>query len=212
MLPSIADNEWFFDTELLVLAERSGLRIHEVPVDWADDPDSRVHLAKTIAADLKGVWRLMRSPSGLDGHVGGLAMRRKRDETSEAARFASVGALSTLVYLALFLLLRLAVPAYAANLCALAVCSIGNLAAHHQITFSRVGPISRRALVVGACITLLTSISFTTGLLALARSIDPFSAIAEVAGLLVGNALAAFVRFAILRTVVYRTHLHVRSD
>ena len=44
LLPLIEDNGWFFDTELLVLAERSGLRIHEVPVDWVDDPDSRVDL------------------------------------------------------------------------------------------------------------------------------------------------------------------------
>ena len=40
----VEDDEWFFDTELLVLAERNGLRIHEVPVDWADDPDSRVDI------------------------------------------------------------------------------------------------------------------------------------------------------------------------
>ncbi|HEX7805789.1 MAG TPA: dolichyl-phosphate beta-glucosyltransferase, partial [Cellulomonas sp.] len=41
LLPLVADTGWFFDTELLVLAERAGLRIHEVPVDWVDDPDSR---------------------------------------------------------------------------------------------------------------------------------------------------------------------------
>ena len=42
LLPLVEDTGWFFDTELLVLAERAGLRIHEVPVDWVDDPDSRV--------------------------------------------------------------------------------------------------------------------------------------------------------------------------
>src|SRR5207237_2884748 len=47
LLPLVEDDGWFFDTELLVLAEHNGLRIHEVPVDWVDDPDSRVDLAGT---------------------------------------------------------------------------------------------------------------------------------------------------------------------
>ncbi len=54
------DSGWFFDTELLVLAERTGLRIHEVPVDWVDDPDSRVDIVATALEDLKGVARLGR--------------------------------------------------------------------------------------------------------------------------------------------------------
>jgi glycosyltransferase involved in cell wall biosynthesis len=59
LLPLVVDESWFFDTELLVLAERSGLRIHEVPVDWVDDPDSRVKIVATALADLKGVARLV---------------------------------------------------------------------------------------------------------------------------------------------------------
>ncbi len=58
LLPLVRDNEWFFDTELLLLAERNGLRVHEVPVTWIDDPDSRVEVAKTARDDLKGVARL----------------------------------------------------------------------------------------------------------------------------------------------------------
>jgi len=58
LLPAVVDDQWFFDTELLVLAERAGLRIHEVPVDWCDDPDSRVDIAKTVRDDLRGVARL----------------------------------------------------------------------------------------------------------------------------------------------------------
>ncbi|MFT4288497.1 dolichyl-phosphate beta-glucosyltransferase [Nocardioides sp.] len=61
LLPLVRDEEWFFDTELLVLAERAGLRIHEVPVDWIDDPDSRVEIVPTALADLRGVLRLLRS-------------------------------------------------------------------------------------------------------------------------------------------------------
>ena len=41
-----------------MLAERSGLRIHEVPVDWVDDPDSRVDIVATALADLRGVARV----------------------------------------------------------------------------------------------------------------------------------------------------------
>jgi glycosyltransferase involved in cell wall biosynthesis len=58
LLPQVEDNTWFFDTELLVLAQRAGLRVHEVPVDWTDDPDSRVKIVKTALDDLRGVWRL----------------------------------------------------------------------------------------------------------------------------------------------------------
>jgi glycosyltransferase involved in cell wall biosynthesis len=58
LLPLVADRGWFFDTELLVLAERAGLRIHEVPVDWTDDTDSRVDIIDTAVRDLYGIARV----------------------------------------------------------------------------------------------------------------------------------------------------------
>ena len=61
LLPLVRDGEWFFDTELLVLAERAGLRIHEVPVDWVDDPDSSVDIVATALADLRGIARMRRA-------------------------------------------------------------------------------------------------------------------------------------------------------
>jgi len=61
LLPLVVDESWFFDTELLLLAERNRLRIHEVPVDWIEDLDSRVDLIPTIVADLAGLWRVRRS-------------------------------------------------------------------------------------------------------------------------------------------------------
>src|SRR3954449_922268 len=61
LLPLVEDAGWFFDTELLVLAERSGLRIHEVPVDWIDDPDSRVDIVATAVEDLRGIVRVGRA-------------------------------------------------------------------------------------------------------------------------------------------------------
>lgn len=61
LLPLVEDPAWFFDTELLALAERCDLRIHEVPVDWCDDPDSRVDIVSTALEDLRGVRRLRRA-------------------------------------------------------------------------------------------------------------------------------------------------------
>jgi len=55
----VRDQDWFFDTELLIVAQRSGMRIHEVAVDWIDDPDSSVDILATALADLRGVARLM---------------------------------------------------------------------------------------------------------------------------------------------------------
>jgi hypothetical protein len=55
VLPLVEDRGWFFDTELLVLAEHAGLRIHEVPVDWVDDTDSRVDIVATALGDLRGI-------------------------------------------------------------------------------------------------------------------------------------------------------------
>jgi glycosyltransferase involved in cell wall biosynthesis len=62
LLPLVRDDEWFFDTELLIAAQRRGLRIHEVAVDWTDDPDSRVEIVPTALADLRGVTRLLMRP------------------------------------------------------------------------------------------------------------------------------------------------------
>jgi glycosyltransferase involved in cell wall biosynthesis len=58
LVPQVEDQTWFFDTELLVLAQRAGLRVHEVPVEWTDDPDSRVDILRTAVDDLRGVARL----------------------------------------------------------------------------------------------------------------------------------------------------------
>ena len=58
LVPFVKDNAWFFDTELLVVAEKNGYRIKELPVIWTDDPDSRVRILKTALEDVKGLVRL----------------------------------------------------------------------------------------------------------------------------------------------------------
>ncbi len=60
LLPTVADNEWFFDTELLIRAEKLGYGIKQVPVHWTDDPNSHVRIVRTALKDLEGIWRLKR--------------------------------------------------------------------------------------------------------------------------------------------------------
>src|SRR5450631_1891927 len=104
ILPLVEDDEWFFDTELLVTAERLGLRMSEVPVDWVDDPDSRVQILPTAVSDLRGVWRI--SHGRARRLTRGTADRPRSPVDQVAAdqllRFAGVGAISTLGYLFLF--------------------------------------------------------------------------------------------------------------
>ena len=61
LLPHIKDNYWFFDSELLIVGEKSGFRLYEEPVTWIDNPGSTVRVLKTAMGDLKGLWRLMKS-------------------------------------------------------------------------------------------------------------------------------------------------------
>ena len=59
LIPRVVDNEWFFDTELLILAEKLGYRIFDCPVTWVDNPGSTVRVMSTARGDLEGLWRLL---------------------------------------------------------------------------------------------------------------------------------------------------------
>src|SRR5438445_10879994 len=133
LLPLVKDRGWFFDTELLVLAERSGLRIHEVPVDWTDDPDSRVDIVKTATGDLKGVARLTRDLAR--GRVA-LPYVGEPSFSGQVVRFALIGASSTLAFIALYAVLRGSMAAQVANAVALLATAIANTAANRSFTFS----------------------------------------------------------------------------
>src|SRR2546422_1476100 len=113
LLPDVVDEAWFFDTELLVRAQRAGLRIHEVPVDWTDDPDSRVEIIPTAIEDLRDVWRL----------------------SNQLRSFAVIGVLSTLAYIASYAAFRLALPATIANAVSQLLTTLGNTAANRRFTF-----------------------------------------------------------------------------
>ncbi|GGP69245.1 bifunctional glycosyltransferase family 2/GtrA family protein [Streptomyces melanogenes] len=216
LLPMVEDTGWFFDTELLVLAERAGLRIHEVPVDWVDDPDSTVHLVRTATDDLKGVWRVGRAlavgalpldrlarPFGDDprdraisGVPGGLAR--------QLVGFCVIGALSTLFYLGLYSLFRTGTGPQVANAAALLVSAVANTAANRRLTFGVRGRDRAMRHQAQGLVVFAIGLALTSGSLAAlgAANGDP-SHSTEVAVLVAANLAATVLRFLLFRAWVF---------
>jgi putative flippase GtrA len=213
LLPHVLDTAWFFDTELLVLAERSGLRIAEVPVDWVDDPDSRVDIVATAMADLRGIARLGRALVRGQLPVHELRARLGRDQPAlpgvpislvrQGIRFAAVGALSTLAYLLLFVALRGSLGAQPANFLALLITAVANTAINRRFTFGVRGSGAGRHQVQGL-IVFGIGLALTSGALWLlsALATSPSRAV-ELAVLIAANLAATVVRFVLLREWVF---------
>jgi len=211
LLPFVEDEAWFFDTELLVLAERAGLRVHEVPVDWVDDPDSRVHVVATALADLRGMWRLMRTRRtvALGGARSGPATP---SVTAQARRFAAIGVVSTLAYAGLYALLRGVANAPMANALALTVTAVGNTAANRRLTFGVRGRSSLGRDHLAGLGAHGVALSITTPAAALLAVLAPHAGRpVELAVLIGANALASIVRFVLLRSWIAGTRRTAQS-
>ena len=207
LLPHVRDTSWFFDTELLVLAERSGLRIAEVPVDWVDDPDSRVDILATAMADLRGIARVGRSLLSGELPVRRLRAEFGRAEQSsllrQAIRFGAVGVLSTLAYLLLFLWWRAPLGALGANFAALLVTAVANTAVNRRFTFAVTGAGAWRHQLQGLLVFAL-GLALTSGslwVLGLVSAHPP--RVVEVVVLIVANLAATVLRFVLLREWVF---------
>ncbi|MEV3924702.1 bifunctional glycosyltransferase family 2/GtrA family protein [Actinomadura coerulea] len=211
LLPAVEDEEWFFDTELLLLAERNGLRIHEVPVDWVDDPDSRVDVLRTARDDLRGMARVARRmlTGAFRAPVGGRPRPTAADAlpagmARQLPAFAVIGVLSTLSQLILFVLLRLFLGPLWANALSLVITTVGNTAANRRFTFGVTGPrrAMRQQLEGGAA--FLLGLALSTGGLALLHAAAPGAGRAvEVAALVTANALATLARFLLMRAWIF---------
>jgi putative flippase GtrA len=212
LLPQVEDNAWFFDTEFLVLAERNGFRIHEVPVDWVDDPDSRVDIIRTAVDDLRGLARLWFGGGADAPDAPGAVEARRRvvasDLPASVVSFARIGVVSTLAYLVLFFALAGVMGRFGASALALAVCTAANTAGHGRYTFARRGKPSSRDLVLGGMVALSTSVAVTSLALALIDWGGVTSGWLVAAALVLANGAAALVRFVVLRSWMFRTERH----
>ena len=242
LLPLVDDEAWFFDTELLITAQRLGLRIHEVPVDWVDDLDSRVAVARTAWLDLCGVARMMTraslrraagarrdlppelvrsevpdvtpGPGAASGAVSGDARRRSDGQVfaDELVRFAGVGLVSTVAYIVMFALLEPVIGTYIANVVAVVGCSLGNTAAHRGMVATRRHGLDRPHRLFVGAALLGVSLVSTTTALMATRALGLGTLAPELVAVTLANVAAAVFRFAILRTWVFRPRFGTRLE
>ena len=203
LLPAVKDQEWFFDTELLLLAEHNGLRVHEVPVDWVEDRDSSVNVPATAMADLRGVCRVLWTFLRADGRVDLGTLERRplvEDFGRQTLSFGLIGCVSALISLALFFLLRDSVGAIWANIIAFTATTVGNNWANRRWTFRRRGAEGRWWHIAGSTVVFLGTLALSTIGLAVVEG----NSGAELAVLLFTWGLGGVMRFLALRSWVYR--------
>jgi putative flippase GtrA len=218
LLPFVEDTGWFWDTELLVLADKLGLRIHEVPVDWVDDPDSRVDVMATALADLRGIARLTRALT-----QGSLPMTRLRHALTtsveagrpvaegvpaelpgQLGRFAVIGTLSTLAYAVLYVLFRPLAGAQGANALALLVTAVANTAANRRFTFSTRGRDGAFRHQAEGLVVFGLGLAVSSGSLAALHALPGSRSTAvELAALVTANLVATVLRFVLLKSWVF---------
>jgi putative flippase GtrA len=201
LLPLVRDRSWFFDTELLVRAQRAGLRIYEVPVDWVDDPDSRVDILRTALEDMRGVVRLARDRRRPRARV---AAGELPGFGAQVARFAAIGVASTVAYALLYLALRGVLAAQAANALALLATAVANTAANRRLTFALRGRarVLRHQLQGLAVFALALALTASALWLLHALAARP-GRLLELSVLVAANLIATVLRFVLLRSWVF---------
>ncbi|MDQ0790759.1 bifunctional glycosyltransferase family 2/GtrA family protein [Streptomyces sp. B3I8] len=205
LLPTVHDDKWFFDTELLCVAQRQGMRIHEVPVDCLDDPETSVDIRRTVWDMLRGVVRVAgrRMRGSLIRPLPPHLQRPKllAGPVHRFLRFAAVGAVTGVLHVLLYLGFRTMMPALPANGLGLLLATVLNTAANRRITF---GVQTRhdmfRHQAKGAVAFLISLLCVSASLLALGPHA---SRAVELCVLLAGDALASLLRFTLMQQWVF---------
>jgi putative flippase GtrA len=218
LLAKIRDDAWFFDTELLLLAEHNGLRVHETPVDWFEDIDSRVKVVSTAWEDVRGMVRVARGMSRGDAVVD---VPRRRELVplhpqaviapppnpllAKLVSFALIGVVSTLFHTAIYAALRTAWPPEWANLVALALSVVGNTEANRRWTFGRRGGTRMRAHSRAGLLFVLNYVVTTVFVVAAVQALPEYGRSLELMALISAYIGMAILRFVALDRWVFRS-------
>jgi putative flippase GtrA len=207
LLPLVEDDEWFFDTELLVTAERLGVRISETPVEWTDDPNSSVEIVATAADDLRGIWRIAhgRTLEPAPAEREAAAADGAPATADQLLSFAGVGVLSTLSYLLLFALGWKGLGPWTANAAALAFCTLVNTALHRSLARrSPAGRPQRPSFALVVAVLYGVSLAATTAAIGVAGALVGPSLVADAVAATVASCAASLARFSLLRGWAFR--------
>ncbi|MFL6143003.1 MAG: glycosyltransferase [Labedaea sp.] len=218
LLQRVEDDTWFFDTELLLLAEHNGLRVLELPVDWVEDVDSRVDVTGVAATNARGLIRIALAKLSGAANVAELPQRpelrpvhpdavlSERDESRlrHLVMFSVIGFMATVITLVLYTVFRTWWPPLAANLVAVTLSTLFNTEANRRTTFRGR---SRSLALVHAQSFLVFGLycGFTSGALLVLHAVAAAAPRwAELVVLLAASAIGTLGRFALLSTWVFR--------
>jgi putative flippase GtrA len=218
LLQRVKDDTWFFDTELLLLAEHNGLRVLEVPVDWVEDVDSRVNVIDAVVTNVRGLVRIALAklsgaadmaelpprPELKSIHPDAVLPERDVSRLRHLLLFCMIGFVATVITLALYTVFRTWWPPLAANLVAVTLSTLFNTEANRRSTF-RGRSRSVAQVHVQSFVVFGLYCGFTSGaLLVLHLVADRPPRWAELVVLLAASAIGTLGRFLLLTTWVFR--------
>ncbi|MEO3886042.1 glycosyltransferase [Nonomuraea sp. B5E05] len=208
LMDKVEDDAWFFDTELLLLAEHNGLRVHEVPVDWIEDTDSRVRVVRTALDDLKGLARVawsmsmgrasvaVRRSEPRPTHPDAVVTRPRAVTLAKFLSFAAIGVFSVVLYTIIYLPLRDIWSPAMTNLGALVLTGIINIEANRRWTFRKRTTVHFRAFLLFLANYALTTVAVL--------KVPPGSGrLAEVGVVVATYCLLTLIRFTALDRWVF---------
>lgn len=217
LLAITRDDGFFFDTEFLILADYNGLRVHEVAVDWVEDLDSRVNVARTSLKNLSGLWRMVRlktsggatvpiprRPAPTAEHPDAVLARERRGLiTWELGCFLAIGLASTIGHGLIYWVLRMWWSPLLANLVAQITLTILNTEANRRLTFRNSFTGLTRAHV-GGFILFVLGYLVTVGAVAEYRELASSpSRLTEAVILAVACGLLTVVRFGVMKFRIF---------
>lgn len=188
----IQNTTWYFDSEMLLLAQYKNYRLQEIPIIWTDDPHSTVKIISTANDNLHHMWRMFKT-------------YKPHSLLYILWWFLFIGGLSTIATLILYSLLRFIVDPQIANIIALTITTIANTVANKRISFRNA---NKEPIIKTLTISVLSYLSYwiptATGLWILNHAHLETNLLAEVFTLIIGTVIGMGLKFLLFKIVYHK--------